>query len=469
MAFTPITPQETRTPATYNYLSSQEVYSGLSKVKPNIRQQLIRTYGWDSISGWLEEKAGGVEEVPNMEFYHMEKQSIREIIKVDAASGFSANAAATLTVQSAYRSTTNQNNAPYINTTALTTLPVGARDQIEFPDGTQAVVTAVSGNTFTCYPTVLGTTIPDVTTSTEIIVIGAVQQEGGDSVEGRSSKTSTYTNSLQQIRSSKPITDRAMGTIQWVENLGEGENSNKWYTEDLIDTKHEHMNKESLVMMTSKKTTNTTLAAVAGFETAPTTEGMIPWLEGNAHVESYAAGTFSLDEFDNINDSFAKYRGAEEYEVWTDLSLSRQIDDLHRAGTGLTSGGVIYSNTSKDRYVDYGFQSFTRSGVTYHMKRMSTFDLPEFLGATGHKYKGMGVFIPQDNYVTNVNGRMSVSVPSCRVVGQSNGWHSKGYKEWAHGAIEGATSGEAKMIVEFDSLKAPEFFAPNRWALAKTS
>lgn len=472
MAFTPQNvPQFTQTPTTYNFLSSQEVYSGLSQVEPNVRKQLIRDYGWDSIAGWMEGKAGGVEEIDNMEFYHMEKESIREIIKVDAdAVPGSVNADKTLTVQSAYRATTAQDNAPYINTTSLTTLPVQARDQIEFPDGTQAVVTAVSGNTFTCYPLVLGTNIPAVTTSTEIIVIGSVQQEGGSSVTGRSSKTSTYTNNLQQIRSTAEITDRAMGTIQWTENLGEGENSSKWYTEVLIDTKNEHTNKEELMLMASKKTTNTTLAAQAGFETAPTTEGMIPWLESNACVETYTAGSFSLDEIDNINDSFAKYRGAEEYEFWTDLALSREVDDLHRAGTGLTAGGVVYSTASKDRYVDYGFTSFTRSGVTYHMKRMKTLDLPEFLGATGHKYSGMGILIPQSNYVTDVNGQMGLSVPCCRIVGQRNSLHSKGYREWSHGGNAGnSSSGEAKLYVEFDSIKAPEFFAPNRWALIKTA
>lgn len=466
-----ITPNSTTRTLNYPILSAREFVSGgQSMLEPQVNGELFRNYGLDNISGWIETK-GMSEPVMGIEYFHGYKEAIREIIKVDAASAGSANAAVTLTVASGYRQSTSNTQSPYVSTGTTTSIPVRQQDLIQFPDGTRALVTAVSGNTFTSYPIVSGDNIPAVTTSTEIIVYSNAVAEGASSVSSRTTLLGGYRNNVQRFRNTEKVTDTAMQVVDWFDNLGESGTSKYYFNEAIMDAYTNHVNDVEMGLITGKRLTNTTLANVSGQETTITTEGMIPFIDSNGNVETYTAGSFSLTEIDNMGSNFSKYRGAKEYEVWHDYALGVEIDNLLRTSSGLTDGGVVYSTSTKDRYVDFGFSSFTYGGFTYHKKLMPLFNLPEYFGASGHIYTGMGILVPQSNVITAAYlGSASVSVPSCQIRYVVDDKLTNGHRQWDHGGRASTpTSGENALYVEFESVKGMEFMRAGAWGLFKRS
>lgn len=468
MAFSVPTNQSTGSSTQHDILMARTIATGLSDVEPEVKRELQRLYGWDlGLGDWMEEK-GAMYGIKNRQTFHKEKYAIRQDFSVEAVTLGAATG--TLTVVSGNRVATSETQPPYIGTGSRTTLPVRAQDIIEFPNRVQALVTEITNataGTFVVH-TVDGSDVPALTTSDKIRVITNAMPESPDSVTSRFTFGQGFTSVLQTIRDTETISDQALATQDWFTNLGSGQNSNMYYSEALIDTYNNHKNSRDLTWLASKQITNTALANVSGQETTMTTEGYIPWLESNANVESYSAGQFSLDEIDYMIAKVTKYRGSREYEVWCELTLSRQIDDFLRAETGLNNGGVIYSSTDKQKYIDFGFKSMTRSGITFHFNRLPAFNYDEYLGGVG--YEGMGLMMPVGNESVEVEGSQ-IKVPLCELLYQgSDDYDSAGYAEWVHGGFSsGRTNGVANRVYEVQSCIGFRGIGGNRHGIFKVS
>lgn len=460
----------TNSQTNYPILYGSTIVAGLSFVKPEVAGKLVRQYGFDDISGWID-MLGAREGIANLEFFHGETEGITEVIKVSAASAGSANAAVTLTVASGYRQTTSQTAAPYIATGSSTTIPVGVNDVIQFPDGTLGSCTAVSGNTFTVIPVVSGANIPAVTTSSVLKNITTAVKEGADSVAAKFKNQYGYRNNMTRIRTSSNISGDSFAIRDWITNYGKSGASPHRYSEQLMDDYHRHRNKCELAKLIGQRITNTTLANTSGFETVLLSEGLIPWLESNANVVEYAStAAFSLAEIDTMGDYFTKYRGADTYDLWTDRSLSLAIDDVIGTDSRLAAGSVVYDNAREEKYANFGFDGFKRGGILFKKKMNKVFNLPEYLGGDNAYHNGIGILVPTDNVVTApFGGSKPVSVPSLRTVYQiSSDLPNKGTKEWSHGgSADVPTSGERIMKYEVETVEALEPFAANRWGLFK--
>lgn len=469
--FTPTTVSNQATNA--NYVRSQTLFGSQSIIEPDVYRDIVRPFQTD-FTGFLENMSFTTsQEVRNLEFYHSEKDRVNEIIKVEANTAGSANGEKTLTVQSGYRETVSENNSPFIATGSATQIPVRKYDLVQFPNRVQASVVAVSGNTFTVRPTVTGTAIPAVDTDTEISNLGTIVGESSTAVASRTSRQNGYTNQMFTVRTTNTHSGYEAGEMTWFRNLGEALGidgvGDMWSTETWMDEYERFYNSCEALLITADKLTNTDLADVSGFETVTIGNGYIPQVENNGIVRNYSTNV-SLDDFESISFSLRKNSGTPDNQLWTDQTLSYDIDTILRTTTGLTAGGVVYFDRGGivDKEIGFGFDKIKLAGYTYMKRDMRILDAPEYLGA-GNAYQGMGMINPVGYTSAQFNGQTR-KVPNARMVHAGR----PGDSNWQNGMKEFVRTPEITGTDEFErniiATKGLEMFGLKRFAqLNKTS
>ena len=471
MAIQANTPSAYRSATSWNYLNSNSLPEGLAK--PQVGSKMVRRYGTQSLTGLMEE-LGLTERVESIIFNHYEEDFIHDVIKVNASATHSAGAAVELTVQSDYRQSISETNAPYIATgSSSATLP-RVHDMLEFEDGTTGLVTAaVAGaNTFTVIPTISGESIPDVTISSVIINTGRANVEGGSTPDGVQTSLLSYTNNTMILDDAYVVYEGGAAAITWLDNLGESGNESYWYLEGIQNTKTRFENFCEMSAMTGKKITNTTLANTSGFQTAKITEGFIPFIENYGNVENYVSGSWGITDLDNMVTELNKYKASEENMFLAGLPLRRQVDTILRGSAGLTAGGIIYSTLPEEKAANLGFKSFTKDGYTFHLKRYDVFTDVKTLGASDNfKYPNLGIIAPLDEASLPDPKGGTTSVPSFSIAyNDVNGMESMGYKEWVTGGLGDANTDDTdQMKINFRKRFAFHGRGANRFGLFKAS
>ena len=166
MSVTTAVPSMLQAPTNHNWVSS--IDATVNVLKPSIDPQLIQRFGDQNMTGFMEMQ-GSMNPVTQLQYTHYEEDFLHTIVKVQTHSAGATDTAVTLTIATspaytyAYPSTAQ---APYISvgasSTAVTTNPVELQDILQFPDGTQGLVTARTTTTFDVSPIVSGTAIPAV-------------------------------------------------------------------------------------------------------------------------------------------------------------------------------------------------------------------------------------------------------------------------------------------------------------------
>lgn len=473
------TPSMLQAATSHNWVSSMDATQ--SVLKPSVDPQLIQRYGDQNMTGFMEMQ-GSMNPVSALQYDHFESDWLHSIVKVTGQGAAAANAAVTFTVAASpaytytYPSTAQ---APYISvgpsSTATTTNPVGVQDIIQFPDGTQALVTARTTTTFTCYPTVLGTNIPATTTNvTEIAIIGNAHAEGSVQPASRNSRLNRYRNNMQIFKRTHETTGSAMGEQIWVEVEGtNGQKGYLWYYKGQLDEFKRMKNEREVSLLVGNKLTNTTLANIATPDesTTITTEGLIPFITNYGNITTYSLVTgILLADFEiMIATQLDKNRGAKENTMWCGISLSQGIDRFMRAE--MKNGAISYGafQGSKEKAISFNFSSFELTGYTFHKKTYDVFNYPQMLGALGQPYSTMGLIIPADNVVTSLGpNKTKVSVPSLRInylsQKSAGGSYNRDWEEFMTGGANGIYTNSTDSIqYNLRSHVGFEGFAPNRF------
>jgi hypothetical protein len=469
-----VTPSAVAYPSTHNYIDTMTIAYNQSLRKPQVDGKIVRPFGNDYISGWLE-SMGQFAEVQGLEYFHVEKDRIKEIIK-GTCTAVGANAAVVFTIGSSYRGSVAQNATPYINTTSDTAYPVRKNDVLLFPDGTQGKVTsAVNGShQFTVYPMVLGESIPTVTATEEIVILSNLSSEFSNARTSYNTKTWTYKNQITRHRDDHRASATAMAEVTWLNNLGENGNESKWYLEAVHDTYKNVMTDCEQFMVIGDEITNTTLADVDSNEGQMTaSRGLITDITTYGNVETYSAGSFALTDLENMGKNLVQNKGARENTLWCGYTLKVELDNLFRTSTGLTSGGTIYSSAAgsafgEARRVAFEFDHVSYGGFKYFIKQLDMFDNPQGLGAVGQTYTNMGVLIPADNMVPEqFQGNSSIGVPSLRLRYLNEPQSTRGYREWVTGGspLANPTDDSTEAVFHFTINRGLEASALSRFGL----
>jgi hypothetical protein len=454
-----------------NWVGSAQLYNIL---KPQYGSKLYQALGDQNLTG-LMDSLGGWNPIAGIEYMHSEEDWLHQSIKCDADAGGAANAAVTLTVAAGYRYTWPSSAiSPYLvvgtDPNGGTTNSVRLQDTIKFPNGVEAQVTAVSGNTFTVIPVVLGTAIPAVLTSDVLIITGNAHQEGTNQPLSQAGRVNRYVNNMQIIKESNKTTGTALGQEIWFQVPGlNGQMGYLYYYKGQNDAYKRCKNLREMALLTGQKITNTTLATAQ--ETLTKTEGLIPAVQNYGNTTTYngITGITKADFQTMTTDQLDKYRGAKENALFSGIKLRMGIDNF--VSVEMQNGGVIYNafDGKKDQYVNFSFKSFEMQGYTYHLKTYDAFNYQQILGAPGQTYSQSAVVIPMETGVASFGtAGVKETVPPLRMnyVSQAGagGSYSRDWEEWKTGAANGTYTNENDSLqINWRSHFGFEIFAPARY------
>lgn len=464
------TPSAGGSATSHNYIDTMSIAYNQSLRKPHVDGKLVHAFGNDMISGFCE-SMGNYEGVNNIEYFHVEKDRIKEILQGTCTTG-GANASVTFTITNG--SSVVYNATPYNtnNTVNGDFEPVRKDDILLFPNGVQGRVTSnPSSNTVTVIPTVLGTAIPTTVASDEVVVLSSIATEFQGARTSYNTKTWTYSNNLSHIYDTHKVSATAMGEKTWFNNLGEDGNESAWWYEGVADTYKNVMTNLEQFMVVGKQFTNTTMTNASQAEAeALAGRGIITDIETYGNVETYTAGSFALTDLENMGLNLVQNKGSEENTLWCGYALKVELDNLFRTSEGLKAGGVVYSTAEgssfgETRRAAFEFDHVSYGGFKYFIKRLDMFNNPQGLGAAGQSYTNMGLLIPNDNTVVEqFQGSSGIGVPSLRLRYLDIPNYTRGYREWpSGGALDNPTDENTQALFTFDVYRGIECSGLNRW------
>lgn len=404
--------------------------------KPDNRDSLVKTYGDQGITGFLQmvgavKSSGTADEVQYWEETRLHQKQKGSLAGTAAQT---ANGSLTFTV----------------DTSAHGTNILRVNDVVLVEGEHRGLVTAVSTATDPVitiksldgvFPVIDGDTgsSGEQAKVVELPVVGNLYAQGSDQpTEYLESNIVKRTNPYMIIKEIFKVTGSQATNIGWI-NLGNGDY--RWYVKGEQDTRQRFLDKREMMMLLGQKVSNTTgITGVSG------SEGYFAAIEGRGMVHDGLVNTIA--ELDLIVKEFDKQGAGSEYALYVNRDQDLAFDDLIAqgyAGSGITAG-VASSfgafNNSEDMAITLGFKSFSRGGYTFHKHDWKLLNDPTLLGASDFK----GVAIPMSTVVDPQSGDRN---PSLEMNYKSTNGYSREMEHWITGSFMGATN-DTKDVAQFN-------------------
>ena len=472
------TPAISQTPTLENWYRSQQVTESLM-LMPEVYPDLVKRYGKQDFSlNGLTDKLGGKSFISNLEFRHSEENFLHEVLQVATNSTtYAAGAKGTYTIASAYDFVfpNPASPAPYVSTVQTTVIPLYVNQIIQFPDGTQCIVSATNvgsdPNVFECYPRSTTGVCPQTSTTDVIVILGNQVGEYAAINPSRDTQLIWYTNNMSNMNGSYNISGNARGEKLWIQT----DKGYVWFYAAQMNEATRLKNEREVRLITDTKTTNTTFANLASSTALQATtsvsfEGMIPFIESYGNLLPYNLISFITEQdFENlVTTQLIPNVAASEYALYSSANVIGYMNRFIRAEMKFGAweyGGVL---GGKNEYVNFDFDRFTCLGHTFNYKHYDLFDYAKLLGANGQPYPYMALGIPLDKSDKSVNwDDMTTTefLPTFIVHYQkSPDGYSREWEEYMTGGADGVyTEAVDHKQVNYQCTFGFEGFAPNRW------
>jgi hypothetical protein len=376
--------------------------------KPDNRDLLIKTYGDQGITGFLQltnaVKSGGTAD--HVQYWEEERRHQTVVCGAnDGATGGTVTLTAALT-------------------------------EIKLQD---VVMNAASGQVFINITTdgkifarLDGTAANTAWAATDkLIILGNMYDQGTDQ-PGHFIKTvpTLRTNPYMIVKDTYQVNGSQATNIGWV-NVGNGDY--RWYIHGEQETRSRFMDRREMMMLFGEKkadaatiaSSNGSVAGSEGYFAAVANRGIVVSNASANPLDSFA-------EFDNIILELDKQGAPSEYAMYVNRTQDLAIDDMLAAGiaTNVTAGlagqfGAF--NNDADMAVQLGFKSFTRGGYTFHKHDWKLLNDPTLLGAST-KFQGAMVPLTQ---VTDA--RTGTKAPALELNYKEANGYSREMEHWVTG------------------------------------
>jgi len=425
---------------------------------PDNRDQLVKTYGYQQISGGLTgflNLTGAVRGNGTAdEVQYWEETRLHAYASV--APTASAAAAATTFVG---LKASSDASVLRLNDVVL----VGGQDRF--------IVTAISptgeiSNTATANYTFqalssAGLTASVSTASINLPVIGNLFAQGSDQNDGYlESNVIKRTNAYSIIKEVFKVTGSQATNIGWV-NVGNGDY--RWYVKGEMDTRARFLDKREMMLLLGQSISNTlTTTNIGGLPTAG--EGYFSAIENRGIVQSGLID--SLAEMDILIAELDKQGAAPEYAMYVNTAQDLDIDDMvaslnGAAGFGSATIGVNAFGGKVNEAAMLGFKSFSRGSYTFHKHSWKLLNDPTLL--SGSKY--LGVMIPMTTVVDPKTGTRAAAL---ELNYKDTNGYSREMEHWMTGSILGvANTNEDSLQFNYRSECALITRAANQHILIK--
>jgi hypothetical protein len=342
--------------------------------------------------------------------------------------------------------------------------------------GTQsdkAIITAVSGLTFTvAYYAAGGQTIP-VSTASTAFVYGSEFKKGTNGMSGSlEAEDSIFDNSPIIIKDNYEVSGSDMAQIGWVEVTTEnGATGYLWYIKSEHETRlrFEDYLEMSMVEGVPAETASGAIA-VTGDVGNKGTDGLFYTIEQRGNV--WAGGNPStLADFDAIIQRLDKQGAIQENMLFVNRNFGFDIDDMLATMNSYGANGTSYGvfNNDENMALNLGFKGFKRGYDFYKTDWKYLNDATLRGGIVGGEVNGVLVPAGSTSVYDMVMGK-NAKRPFLHVRYRASETENRRYKTWVTGSAGGASTSDLDaMRVNFLSERALCTLGANNFFLFKTA
>lgn len=425
---------------------ASDIISGFDLHKPEKMNVLFNRYGDQGASYFQLLRSMGFETPVAQDTYgHYEENHIHEVIHVRDA-----------VVQPAV-------GDPVVFTLDTTDLDANNNfylrqfDVIMFPNEVTGTVldinVAIPGApVITVEPSDNADQIPALAAGETLIIITNAFAEGSGQPEGAVSGTWEYSNTAQIIKETIGYTGTEMVNQSWVTVTSKGQQLLGYYMKGQIDIDYRTALRIDGALMWGKQTNNTAIvdsSTAGGGRAIKTTEGLIPYIRRVGNEQSYVAGAFDVEEFDEMSNTLDREWAGNHILGLLGIQLHQDIENslkTYFANTNINfarqSTNQALFNNNEALSASVNFTYLTKSERTFLMKRMGGFNNRKVAGADGYNAPKMGVWLPL-NQQKDAKGNMTNSIG---VRYRALGKYSRRMEVWQVGG-----AGEGLKVTQFDS------------------
>lgn len=415
---------------TENYISLGDL---IDPTKPDNRDLLVKTYGDQGITGFLELTGAKKNAGTSDETQWWEEGRLHATIDISAGGVDVTSGATGHFTMDAYTASTAK---------------LRVNDVLLTPGGQRLVVTNLDdANEEVDVTTMNGANIVAEDNTTKLAVIGNIYAQGTDQPSNfYQTEVQKYINPFIITKEVFKVNGSQATNIGWINVNGDY----RWYLKNEMDTRKRFLNQREMMLVFGQSVADTTTANsdyISASIKVPGSEGYFQAVERRgivANVSGGAQGTFaSMSDMDDIILELDKEGAPAEYAMYVNRATSLDIDDMLANGiaTQVTAGlagqfGAF--NNNPDMAVQLGFKSFTRGGYTFHKHDWKLLNDPTLGGLSGH-YKG--AMVPLSQVADAKTGAYS---PALEMNYKSAGNYSREMEHWVTGGgVLGAkTDGE---------------------------
>lgn len=410
--------------------------------KPDNRDLLVKTYGNQGITGFLQMVGAVKSNGAADEVQYWEETRLHQLqVATPAASAAAAATTLTLNLASAATSATGATKAAaqkYLRVNDV--ILVGGVDRF--------IITAVTSGEYSQTATAAATAVAlssaglsasAAAASANFPIVGNMFAQGTDQNTGYlESNVVKRTNPYQIIKEVYKVTGSQATNIGWV-NLGNGDY--RWFIKSENDTRQRFLDKREMMMLLGQQVSNSagisSLGSIAGSEgyfSAIADRGVVV---NSGSVSTAAIAT--LDELDVLITALDKQGAMPEYAMYVNRLQDLAIDDMIAQGTstaanitaGVTTQFGQFANAAD--MVKLGFSSFMRGSYTFHKHSWKLLNDPTLLGASNFQ----GVMIPLTNVADPRTGEKS---PALELNYKATNGYNREMEHWMTGSILGVTN-----------------------------
>ena len=391
--------------------------------KEDNRDLLIKTYGNQGITGFLQMTGAVKASGTNDEVQYWEESRLHSKVTVTLAAAASSATSVTGSIASGGH-VLRDNDVVLVNGSvrciADNVLPSGS-----YSTATGSVTLIPLAGTF-------GEAISAA--AQDLPIIGNLHAQGSDQPgQFIESNVIRRVNPYMILKETFKVSGSQATNIGWI-NVGNGDY--RWYVKGEMDTRQRFLDKREMMMLLGERGT-----VSVGGKSVGGSEGYFAAIEDRGIVVSGTDGDFNaLGDIDAIITELDKQGAAPEYAIYANTATMLQLDDmvaqgLASAGTGVTTGAAAFGAFSNDpaAAVRLGFSSFRRGGYTFHSKSWKLLNDPTLLGSSDFK----GAMIPLTTVVDPKTGNRAAALEMNYKA--ANGY-SREMEHWMTGSILGVTN-----------------------------